>query len=141
MAFDGADAWANPDLFQFDEEATPAAVAGCPPDAFSATGQLWGNPLYNWEYHKKTGYNWWILRMAHCMKLYDKVRIDHFRGFDEYWSVPYGDETAENGKWEKGPGIELFKVLEEKIKNLDVIAEDLGFLTDSVRELLADIRV
>lgn len=138
MAFDGADAWANPDLFQFDEEATPAAVAGCPPDAFSATGQLWGNPLYNWEYHKKTGYNWWILRMAHCMKLYDKVRIDHFRGFDEYWSVPYGDETAENGKWEKGPGIELFKVLEEKIKDLDVIAEDLGFLTDSVRELLAE---
>ena len=138
VAFDGADAWANPDLFQFDEEATPAAVAGCPPDAFSATGQLWGNPLYNWEYHKKTGYNWWILRMTHCMKLYDKVRIDHFRGFDEYWSVPYGDETAENGKWEKGPGIELFKVLEEKIKDLDVIAEDLGFLTDSVRELLAE---
>ena len=113
-------------------------MAGCPPDAFSATGQLWGNPLYNWEYHKKTGYNWWILRMTHCMKLYDKVRIDHFRGFDEYWSVPYGDETAENGKWEKGPGIELFKVLEEKIKDLDVIAEDLGFLTDSVRELLAE---
>ena len=82
VAFDGADAWANPDLFQFDEEATPAAVAGCPPDAFSATGQLWGNPLYNWEYHKQTGYNWWILRMTHCMKLYDKVRIDHFRGFD-----------------------------------------------------------
>ena len=122
VAFDGADAWANPDLFQFDEEATPAAVAGCPPDAFSATGQLWGNPLYNWEYHRKTGYNWWILRMTHCMKLYDKVRIDHFRGFDEYWSVPYGDKTAENGKWEKGPGIELFEVLEEKIKDLDVIA-------------------
>ena len=138
VAFDSADTWANPVLFQFDEEATPAAVAGCPPDAFSATGQLWGNPLYNWEYHKKTGYNWWILRMTHCMKLYDKVRIDHFRGFDEYWSVPYGDETAENGKWEKGPGIELFKVLEEKIKDLDVIAEDLGFLTDSVRELLAE---
>ena len=138
VAVDGADAWANPDLFQFDEEATPAAVAGCPPDAFSATGQLWGNPLYNWEYHRKTGYNWWILRMTHCMKLYDKVRIDHFRGFDEYWSVPYGDKTAENGKWEKGPGIELFEVLEEKIKDLDVIAEDLGFLTDSVRELLAE---
>ena len=138
VAFDSADTWANPVLFQFDEEATPAAVAGCPPDAFSATGQLWGNPLYNWEYHRKTGYNWWILRMTHCMKLYDKVRIDHFRGFDEYWSVPYGDKTAENGKWEKGPGIELFEVLEEKIKDLDVIAEDLGFLTDSVRELLAE---
>ena len=101
----------EPDLFQFDEEATPAAVAGCPPDAFSATGQLWGNPLYNWEYHKKTGYNWWILRMTHCMKLYDKVRIDHFRGFDEYWSVPYGVRPLrmENGKrsWNRtvqGPG-------------------------------------
>ena len=89
VAFDGADAWANPDLFQFDEDAAPVAVAGCPPDAFSATGQLWGNPLYNWDYHKKTGYKWWILRMSHCMKLYDKVRIDHFRGFDEYWRVPY----------------------------------------------------
>ena len=138
VAFDGADAWANPDLFQFDEDAAPVAVAGCPPDAFSATGQLWGNPLYNWDYHKKTGYKWWILRMSHCMKLYDKVRIDHFRGFDEYWAVPYKDETAENGKWEKGPGIELFKVLEQNISNLDVIAEDLGFLTDTVRELLAD---
>ena len=137
VAFDGADAWANPDLFQFDEDASPVAVAGCPPDAFSATGQLWGNPLYNWAYHKKTGYNWWILRMSHCMKLYDKVRIDHFRGFDEYWAVPYGDETAENGEWKKGPGIELFEVLEKNIKGLDVIAEDLGFLTDSVRELLA----
>ena len=138
VAFDGADAWANPDLFQFDEDAAPVAVAGCPPDAFSATGQLWGNPLYNWDYHKKTGYKWWILRMSHCMKLYDKVRIDHFRGFDEYWAVPYKDETAENGKWEKEPGIELFKVLEQNISNLDVIAEDLGFLTDTVRELLAD---
>ena len=138
VAFDGADAWANPALFQFDEDATPVAVAGCPPDAFSETGQLWGNPLYNWEYHKKTGYNWWILRMKQCMKLYDKVRIDHFRGFDEFWAVPYGDETAENGKWEKGPGLELFQVLEKNIPDLNVIAEDLGFLTDSVRKLLAD---
>ena len=138
VAFDGADAWANPDLFQFDEDAVPVAVAGCPPDAFSETGQLWGNPLYNWEYHKKTGYNWWILRMKQCMKLYDKVRIDHFRGFDEFWAVPYGDETAANGKWEKGPGLELFQVLEKNIPDLDVIAEDLGFLTDSVRKLLAD---
>lgn len=138
VAFDGADAWANPDLFQFDEDAAPVAVAGCPPDAFSETGQLWGNPLYNWEYHKKTGYNWWILRMKQCMKLYDKVRIDHFRGFDEFWAVPYGDKTAENGKWEKGPGLELFQVLEKNIPDLDVIAEDLGFLTDSVRKLLAD---
>ena len=138
VAFDGADAWANPSLFQFDEENQPVAVAGCPPDAFSATGQLWGNPLYDWEYHKKTGYVWWIQRMSHCMKLYDKVRIDHFRGFDEYWAIPYGDETAENGAWEKGPGLELFTILESRIPNLDVIAEDLGFLTDSVLKLLAD---
>ena len=138
VAFDGADAWANPDLFQFDEEATPAAVAGCPPDAFSATGQLWGNPLYNWEYHRKTGYNWWILRMTHCMKLYDKVRIDHFRGFDEYYAVPYGEKTAVHGKWMPGPGIELFRTLEEKIGRKRIIAEDLGFLTPSVIQLLKE---
>ena len=85
VAFDGADTWASPELFQFDEENNPVAVAGCPPDDFSATGQLWGNPLYNWEYHKKTGYDWWIKRIRHCLKLYDVVRIDHFRGFDEYY--------------------------------------------------------
>lgn len=136
VAFDGADAWANPSLFQFDEENQPKAVAGCPPDAFSATGQLWGNPLYDWEYHKKTGYEWWIQRMGHCMKIYDMVRIDHFRGFDEYYAIPFGDETAEFGKWEQGPGLELFRVLEKKIPNLNVIAEDLGYLTDTVLEML-----
>ena len=138
VAFDSADTWSAPEMFRFNDALEPIDVAGCPPDGFSQTGQLWGNPLYDWEYHKKTGYDWWIRRIEHCFRLYDVVRIDHFRGFDEYWSVPYGDETAENGKWEKGPGIELFKVLEEKIKDLDVIAEDLGFLTDSVRELLAE---
>lgn len=138
VAYDSADTWAHPELFQLDEENLPVAVAGCPPDGFAADGQLWGNPLYRWDYHEQTGFAWWLQRLAYCYQLYDVVRIDHFRGFDEYWSVPYGDETAENGKWEKGPGIELFKVLEEKIKNLDVIAEDLGFLTDSVRELLAE---
>ena len=138
VAFDSADTWSAPEMFRFNDALEPIDVAGCPPDGFSQTGQLWGNPLYDWEYHKKTGYDWWIRRIEHCFRLYDVVRIDHFRGFDEYWSVPYGDETAENGKWEKGPGIELFKVLEEKIKDLDVIAEDLGFLTDSVRELLVE---
>lgn len=138
VAFDGADAWANPDLFQFDEEATPAAVAGCPPDAFSATGQLWGNPLYNWEYHRKTGYNWWILRMTHCMKLYDKVRIDHFRGFDEYYSIPYGAKTAHGGHWEKGPGIRLFRKVRECLGEKEIIAEDLGYVTDSVRRLVQE---
>lgn len=136
VAFDSADAWANPMLFQFDEENRPIAVAGCPPDGFSPTGQLWGNPLYSWEYHRNTEYSWWIQRMAHCMELYDVVRIDHFRGFDEYYSIPYGDETAEYGHWEKGPGLELFHVLKEKLPNLNVIAEDLGFLTESVLEMV-----
>lgn len=136
VAFDSADTWANPELFQFDENGLPTGVAGCPPDAFSATGQLWGNPLYRWPYHKETGYAWWIQRIAYCFKLYDVVRIDHFRGFDEYYNIPYGDPTAEFGKWEKGPGYDLFKVLKEKLGDMPVIAEDLGFLTDSVIKLV-----
>lgn len=138
VAFDSADSWANPELFQLDEENLPIGVAGCPPDAFSETGQLWGNPLYNWEYHKETKYAWWLKRIAHCYELYDVVRIDHFRGFDEYWFVPYGDETAQNGHWEPGPGIELFKAMKRKFGKLQVIAEDLGFLTPSVLQLLED---
>ena len=138
VAMDSADTWAHPELFQLDEENVPVAVAGCPPDGFSVTGQLWGNPLYDWEYHKKTGYAWWTRRMANCMKLYDVVRIDHFRGFDEYYSIPYGDKTAEFGHWEKGPGIELFQTLEKNLGKLNVIAEDLGLLTDSVVELVEE---
>lgn len=136
VAFDSADTWANPSLFQLDESCTPIGVAGCPPDAFSATGQLWGNPLYRWEYHKKTGYEWWMRRISYCYELYDVVRIDHFRGFDEYYSIPYGNPTAEFGKWEKGPGYDLFKVMKEKLGNKPVIAEDLGFLTPSVLKLV-----
>lgn len=138
VAFDSADTWAHPELFQFDEENIPCAVAGCPPDGFSATGQLWGNPLYKWDYHKKTGYKWWISRMKHCFELYDVVRIDHFRGFDEYYSIPYGNETAIDGHWEKGPGIELFKAIENALGKKEVIAEDLGFMTDSVRHLVKE---
>lgn len=138
VAFDSADAWAAPELFQFDEENNPIRVAGCPPDAFAKTGQLWGNPLYNWAYHKKTGYDWWLKRIAYCFDLYDIVRIDHFRGFDEYYSIPYGDETAVNGHWEKGPGMDLFNTVKEKLGELDIIAEDLGFLTESVFQLLKD---
>ena len=138
VAFDSADTWANPKLFQLDEENLPIAVAGCPPDAFSATGQLWGNPLYAWEYHKKTGYDWWMKRVAHCFKIYDIIRIDHFRGFDEYYAIPYGDKTAENGEWMPGPGMDLFRTMKEKLGDLPIIAEDLGFLTDSVRKLLKD---
>ena len=138
VAFDSADAWAQPELFQFDKENIPIGVAGCPPDAFSATGQLWGNPLYDWEYHKKTGYAWWTRRMANCMKLYDVVRIDHFRGFDEYFSIPYGAENAIGGHWEKGPGIDLFRKVEQALGWKQVIAEDLGYVTDSVRQLVHD---
>ncbi|MEI3218677.1 MAG: 4-alpha-glucanotransferase [Lachnoclostridium sp.] len=138
VAFDSADTWANPSLFQFDDRKLPVAVAGCPPDGFSATGQMWGNPLYDWEYHKSTGYEWWLKRIAHCFELYDIVRIDHFRGFDEYYSIPYGDKTAENGVWKKGPGMDLFAAVKAKLGNLSIIAEDLGFLTDSVKTLLAE---
>ena len=138
VAFDSADAWASPELFQFDEESQPTAVAGCPPDAFSATGQLWGNPLYRWDYHKEKGYAWWCKRLDHCFKMYDVVRIDHFRGFDEYFSIPYGAETAIGGHWEKGPGIELFRTLDAKLGEKQIIAEDLGFMTPTVEKLLKD---
>ncbi len=136
VAFDSADTWANPELFQLDDTLTPTAVAGCPPDAFSATGQLWGNPLYRWEYHKETEYAWWMKRIAYCYRLYDVVRIDHFRGFDEYYSIPYGDATAEFGQWEKGPGYDIFKVMKAQLGKKAVIAEDLGYLTDTVIKLV-----
>ena len=136
VAFDSADTWANPELFRLDKKNVPLAVAGCPPDYFSATGQLWGNPLYRWEYHKETGYAWWLKRLEFCYKLYDVVRIDHFRGFDEYYSIPYGDPTAEFGHWEKGPGYELFDEMKKKLGKRPIIAEDLGFLTPSVLRLV-----
>lgn len=136
VAFDSSDAWADPRLFQFDEECMPIAVAGCPPDAFSATGQLWGNPLYRWEYHRRTEYAWWMKRLEACFAMYDVVRIDHFRGFDEYYAIPYGQPTAENGTWEKGPGYDIFRVMKERLGDKEVIAEDLGFLTPTVLELV-----
>ncbi|MCH5248785.1 MAG: 4-alpha-glucanotransferase [Lachnospiraceae bacterium] len=136
VAFDSSDTWANPELFQLDDNLQPIGVAGCPPDGFSATGQLWGNPLYRWNYHKETGYEWWMKRMAYCYKLYDVVRIDHFRGFDEYYFIPYGDLTAESGHWEKGPGYDFFKTMKAELGKKAVIAEDLGFLTDSVLRLV-----
>ena len=136
VAMDSADAWAHPELFQLDQDNVPLAVAGCPPDGFSATGQLWGNPLYRWDYHRNTGYQWWISRMSYCFRLYDVVRIDHFRGFDEYFSIPYGDKDARGGHWEKGPGIDLFRKIEQALGWKQVIAEDLGYMTDSVRHLV-----
>ncbi len=138
VALDSADTWANPELFQFDGDGKPVGVAGCPPDAFSATGQLWGNPLYNWEKHKESGYQWWIDRIRRSFQWYDVLRIDHFRGFDEYYAIPYGDKTAEHGAWESGPGMALFSTLREELGELPIIAEDLGFLTESVYQLLED---
>ncbi|MCI8756271.1 MAG: 4-alpha-glucanotransferase [Oscillospiraceae bacterium] len=138
VAMDSADTWANPELFQLDEKNVPLAVAGCPPDGFSADGQLWGNPLYRWEYHKMTGYNWWMTRLRHCFKMYDVTRIDHFRGFDEYYAIPYGETTAINGHWEKGAGIDLFRHIEKYLGWHEVIAEDLGYVTDSVRKLVQE---
>ena len=138
VAMDSADTWAHPELFQLDEENVPVAVAGCPPDGFSATGQLWGNPLYRWDYHRNTGYQWWISRLSYVFRLYDVVRIDHFRGFDEYFSIPYGAENAIGGHWEKGPGIDLFRKVEQALGWKQVIAEDLGYVTDSVRQLVHD---
>ena len=133
---DSADVWAHPELFQLDKNLSPVAVAGCPPDAFSEDGQLWGNPLYDWAAMKKDGYAWWTARMRHSMKLFDRVRIDHFRGFSAYYSIPYGDKTAVNGKWVKGPGMDLFSTLSSRLGKLPVIAEDLGTLDDDVRDLL-----
>ena len=138
VALDSADTWSNLELFQLDKDGIPVSVAGCPPDAFSATGQLWGNPLYDWEYSRNTNHEWWIKRIEYSFKLYDVVRIDHFRAFDEYYSIPYGEDTAINGSWKKGPGIELFNTIKEKLGDVDIIAEDLGFLTETVKQLLDD---
>lgn len=138
VAFDSADTWFHKELFQFNENFEPIAVAGCPPDGFSATGQLWGNPLYCWDYHRKTGYAWWMKRMEYCFRLYDVVRVDHFRGFDEYYSIPAGNETAAGGVWEKGPGIEIFDFMRKQFGCLNIIAEDLGFLTPGVIKLVKD---
>lgn len=138
VSSDSADVWAHPEQFQLDDELFPTGVAGCPPDGFSADGQLWGNPLFNWDYMAQDGYRWWVDRIAYQMKIYDVLRIDHFRGFDAYYAIPYGDTTARNGKWCDGPGYDFFRELKKKLGDLDIIAEDLGFLTDSVRQLLKD---
>lgn len=138
VSYDSSDAWTSRELFQFDADGRPKAVAGCPPDAFSELGQLWGNPLYDWDYHRKTGFKWWLRRIGHCFSIYDVVRIDHFRGFDEYYSIPFGHTDAKRGKWEKGPGMELFEKVNETYPDQEIIAEDLGFITDSVRKLVKD---
>ena len=138
VSADSVDAWVGGELFELDAQGGFARVAGCPPDYFSADGQLWGNPLYNWPYHKQTGYAWWVRRVRHALGIYDLLRIDHFRGFDTYWAIPAGSSTARTGKWENGPGMDLFRALEEALGKLPIIAEDLGDLVPSVRKLLAD---
>ncbi len=136
VAEDGSDAWANSELFKFDADKNPIVVAGCPPDAFSDTGQLWGNPIYDWEYLESTNYGWWIDRISASLKLFNSIRIDHFRGFEAYWEVPYGDKTAENGEWVKGPAMKLINAIKDTLGDVNIIAEDLGFLTPEVLDFL-----
>lgn len=135
---DCSDVWANPELFELDEKLCPKRIAGVPPDYFSATGQLWGNPLYNWAEMKRTGYEWWIKRVKKSAQLYDMLRIDHFRAFDTYYAIPYGHKTAEHGTWENGPGMDLFNAIKAQLGRVNIIAEDLGDIFDSVKKLLAD---
>ena len=138
VALDSVDVWAAPLSFLLDEKNIPYEVSGVPPDYFSEDGQLWGNPLYNWERMAQDGYSWWLQRVAGAAKLYDVIRIDHFRGFESYWSVPYGETTAKNGHWVKGPGMDFIGVLKRAYPQVEFIAEDLGFLTPEVKQLLAD---
>ncbi|MEG1773826.1 MAG: 4-alpha-glucanotransferase, partial [Oscillospiraceae bacterium] len=138
VATDSADVWSRPDQFLLDDRMNPIEVAGCPPDGFTADGQLWGNPLYRWEAMQADGYVWWIERLRHTTALCDIVRIDHFRGFDSYYAIPAGSATAREGVWRAGPGISFFREMERALGRLPILAEDLGFLTDSVRQLLAE---
>ncbi len=135
VPLDSVDVWSNPELFRLDSDLNPEAVAGVPPDGFSADGQLWGNPLYRWEAHKKENYNWWLRRLGAAGTRYDIVRLDHFRAFEAYWSVPYGDKTAKNGHWVKGPDMDFVEAVRKGLPDLQIIAEDLGYLTPEVLAL------
>ena len=136
VSYDSSDVWKNPDLFCLDDDLVPKNIAGCPPDGFSEDGQLWGNPLYDWKAHEAENFRWWKSRIDYNLSLFDIVRIDHFRGFDSFYAIPYGEETAKFGEWEKGPGIKLFESL--NVEKEKIIAEDLGFITPSVKKLLED---
>lgn len=138
VAYDSSDVWVNSHLFQLDEEKIPVYVAGVPPDNFTLDGQLWGNPLYNWSKHEEEDFKWWVNRIKFQVKFFDMLRIDHFIGFENYYSIPFTDDTARNGKWQKGPGIKLFNQIKKDLGDLNIIAEDLGVLTDEVRKLLKD---
>ena len=135
VPYDSVDVWSNPELFQLNENLDPTDVAGCPPDAFSADGQLWGNPLYRWDVLAQDGYSWWIRRLAAAGNLYDVIRMDHFRGFEAYWAVPFGDTTARNGRWVKGPDMAFINAVKNGLPHIKFIAEDLGFLTQEVLDL------
>ncbi len=137
VAYDSADVWANPDLFHLDENQLPTVVAGVPPDYFSPTGQLWGNPLYRWNVMSDRGYPWWITRFRQTLTMVDLIRLDHFRGFEAYWEIPAGEPTAVNGKWVKGPGVRFMEAIEAVLGTLPILAEDLGFITPEV-EMLRD---
>ncbi|MBR0163339.1 MAG: 4-alpha-glucanotransferase [Lachnospiraceae bacterium] len=139
VAFDSADTWSHPELFYLDDDRRPIEIAGCPPDDFARLGQRWGNPLYRWDVHKKTGYAWWIERFRHVFSMYDIVRIDHFRGFESYYAIDASHETAEHGVWRKGPGADLFKKMEQALGKKRVIAEDLGFLTPAVYRMMRTV--
>ena len=138
VPLDSADVWANPELFQLDPSRRPTVVAGCPPDSFSADGQLWGNPIYNWEKMRQEGYHWWIRRMKAAARMYDMVRFDHFRGFESYWAIPAGAKTAAMGSWQPGPGMDFVGAIRRALPELEIIAEDLGFVTPGVKKLLQD---
>ena len=139
VSADSSDVWSCPKQFKLDKDLQSVEVAGCPPDAFSADGQLWGNPVYNWSYQKKTDFAWWKDRLRHSLKLFDVVRIDHFRGFESYYCIPFGEATARNGQWRKGPGAALFDSIKASMGELPIIAEDLGYLTKEVKDLLAHV--
>ena len=138
VPLDSADVWANPEIFLLDAGRRPKRVAGCPPDSFSREGQRWGNPLYDWQTMQETGYSWWICRLKAAARMYDVIRLDHFRGFESYWSIPAEDPNAINGRWEKGPGMAFIRAVQQALPGLDFIAEDLGFVTPQVRKLQED---
>jgi 4-alpha-glucanotransferase len=137
VSYDSVDVWSHPLLFELDEEQRPAVVAGVPPDYFSVTGQLWGNPVYRWQVLQQSGYRWWIQRFEHNLRLFDVIRLDHFRGFVGYWAIPAFEATAINGRWEPAPALEFFRVLAKRFSYLPIIAEDLGVITPDVREVMA----
>lgn len=136
VSMDSSDIWANPEMFMLDSDRKPTKVAGCPPDDFSPTGQLWGNPLYDWDYMDKNNYKWWIKRVQYSAKLFDLTRIDHFRGFESFYAIPAGDKTAEHGEWLQGPSMKLFSAIKAELGDVKLVAEDLGFLTDEVKAML-----